>query len=47
MGVPLKLEDKIIGLIGIKSYNHRNKYNLKHLAMLDFISGQIVIDIER
>ncbi len=47
MGVPLKLEDKIIGLIGIKSYNHRNKYNLKHLEMLDFISGQIAIAIER
>lgn len=47
MGVPLKLEDKIIGLIGIKSYNHRNKYNLKHLEMLDFISGQIAIAVER
>lgn len=47
MGVPLKIEDKIIGLIGIKSYNHRNKYNIKHLDMLDFISGQIAIAIER
>ncbi|MDX2190678.1 MAG: response regulator [Bacteroidota bacterium] len=47
MGVPLKLEEKIIGLIGIKSYNHRNKYNIKHLEMLDFISGQIAIAIER
>ncbi|MFN0049047.1 MAG: PAS domain S-box protein [Cytophagales bacterium] len=47
MGVPLKIEGKIIGLIGIKSYNHRNKYNLKHLEMLDFISGQIAIAIER
>lgn len=47
MGVPLKIEDKIIGLIGIKSYNHRNKYNIKHLEMLDFISSQIAIAIER
>lgn len=47
MGVPLRVEDKIIGLIGIKSYNHRNKYNHKHLEMLDFISGQIAIAIER
>lgn len=47
MGVPLKIEDNIIGLIGIKSYNHRNKYNLNHLEMLDFISGQIAIAIER
>jgi PAS domain S-box-containing protein len=47
MGVPLRIEDKIIGLIGIKSYNHRNKYNLKHLEMLDFISSQIAIVIER
>ncbi len=47
IGVPLKHGDKIIGLIGIKSYNHRNKYNIKHLEMLDFISGQIAIAIER
>lgn len=47
MGVPLKHGEKIIGLIGIKSYNHRNKYNTKHLDMLDFISGQIAIAIER
>lgn len=47
IGVPLRLEDKVIGLIGIKSYNHRNKYNTKHLDMLDFISGQIAIAIER
>jgi PAS domain S-box-containing protein len=47
IGVPLKLEEKTIGLIGIKSYNHTNKYNLSHLEMLDFISGQIAIVIER
>lgn len=47
MGVPLRLDDKIIGLIGIKSYNHRNKYNIKHLEMLDFISGQIANAVEK
>jgi PAS domain S-box-containing protein len=47
MGVPLKLDNKIIGIIGIKSYNHRNKYNIKHLEMLDFISGQIANAVEK
>ncbi|MDX2196478.1 MAG: ATP-binding protein [Cytophagales bacterium] len=47
MGVPLKIDEKIIGLIGVKSYNHKNKYNLKHLQTLDFISGQIALAIER
>jgi PAS domain S-box-containing protein len=47
MGVPLKLDGDIIGVIGVKSYNDKGKYRLRHLEMLDFVSGQIAFAIER
>ena len=47
MGVPLKLDGEIIGVIGVKSYNDKSKYRLRHLEMLDFVSGQIAFAIER
>lgn len=47
MGVPLKLDGNIIGVIGVKSYNDKSKYRLRHLEMLDFVSGQIAFAIER
>ncbi|MFQ3576751.1 MAG: PAS domain S-box protein, partial [Cytophagales bacterium] len=47
MGVPLKVENRTIGIIAVKSYSDRNKYRNRHLEMLDFVSGQIAIAIER
>ncbi len=47
MGVPLRLENRIIGAIAVKSYSDRNKYRQRHLGMLDFVSGQIAFVIER
>ena len=47
MGVPLRLENRTIGLIAVKSYSDRNKYRQRHLEMLDFVSGQIAFVIER
>jgi PAS domain S-box-containing protein len=47
MGVPLKLENRTIGVICVKSHSDRNKYKQRHLELLDFISGQIAIAIER
>jgi PAS domain S-box-containing protein len=47
LGVPLKVENTIIGLIAVKSYSDRNKYKQRHLEMLDFVSGQIAVAIER
>ncbi len=47
MGVPLRLENRIIGVIAVKSYSDRNKYRQRHLEMLDFVSGQIAFSIER
>ena len=47
LGVPLKLENRTIGVICVKSHSDRNKYNKQHLELLDFISGQIALVIER
>ncbi|HTF81043.1 MAG TPA: PAS domain S-box protein, partial [Cytophagales bacterium] len=47
MGVPLKVDNRIIGVIAVKSYSDRNKYRQRHLNMLDFVSGQIALAIER
>ena len=47
LGVPLKVENTIIGLIAVKSYSDRHKYKQRHLEMLDFVSGQIAVAIER
>jgi hypothetical protein len=47
LGVPLKLENRTIGVIAVKSHSDRNKYKLRHLELLDFISGQIATAIER
>jgi PAS domain S-box-containing protein len=47
LGVPLKLENRTIGVICVKSHSDRNKYKKRHLELLDFISGQIALVIER
>ncbi|MDQ3395805.1 MAG: PAS domain S-box protein, partial [Bacteroidota bacterium] len=47
LGVPLRLGNKIIGLVAVHSYNDPDKYNTKDLELLDFISGQIALAIER
>ncbi len=47
LGVPLRLENQSIGLIAIQAYNERVKYDFKDLDLLDFISGQIAIAIDR
>ena len=47
LGVPLKMDNRIIGAISVKSHSDRNKYRRKELDLLDFISGQIAIVVER
>lgn len=47
LGVPLKLENRIIGVISVQSYKSENTYNDKDLELLDFISGQVALAIER
>lgn len=47
LGVPLKLENRTIGVICVKSHSDRSKYRKSHLELLDFISSQIALVIER
>lgn len=46
MGVPLRIDDNIIGVIAIQTYDKRVKYNRSDLELLDFISGQIALAID-
>jgi PAS domain S-box-containing protein len=45
--VPLKVDNKVTGIIGVKSYERQNKYDIRDLELLEFISGQIAIAIAR
>jgi PAS domain S-box-containing protein len=47
IGVPLKFENEVIGLISVKSYKSRHAYNSADLELLDFVSGQIALAIQR
>ncbi len=47
LGVPLKISNRVIGLISLQCYNSTSTYNYRDLELLDFISGQIALAIER
>jgi PAS domain S-box-containing protein len=47
LGVPLKIDNRIIGFISLRSYKSSQTYTEKDLELLDFISGQIALAIER
>ncbi|MBX2841270.1 MAG: PAS domain S-box protein, partial [Flammeovirgaceae bacterium] len=47
LGVPLKLEDKVIGMIIVQSYSNKNQYNKRDLELLTFVSGQLADAILR
>lgn len=45
--VPLRIGDRVTGIIGVKSYERVNKYENRDLELLDFISGQVALAIAR
>ncbi|MCK4353543.1 PAS domain S-box protein [candidate division WOR-3 bacterium] len=47
LGVPLKRGKNIIGLIAVHSYKDPNLYTEKDKHILEFVSGQIAVAIER
>ncbi|NWJ52442.1 MAG: PAS domain S-box protein [Bacteroidetes bacterium] len=47
LGVPLHIEGKVIGAFVVQSYDNPLAYNENDLEMLDFISHQISISIQR
>ena len=47
LGVPLRISNRVIGIISLQCYNEKSTYNYKDLELLDFISGQVALAIER
>ncbi|MBE9469184.1 MAG: PAS domain S-box protein [Bacteroidetes bacterium] len=47
LGVPLKIEKKIIGVLALQSYDNENAYVKSDVEMLEFVSDQISISLER
>jgi PAS domain S-box-containing protein len=47
MGIPLKVENEIIGVIVLQDYHSEDKFSSDDLNILDFIANQIAIAIQR
>jgi len=47
LGVPLKIEDKVIGVIAVQSYDTPNLYKEEDIKILTFVSEEIAIAIKR
>jgi len=47
LGVPLKIEDKTIGVMAIQSYTNPHLYSEKDIKLLEFVSSQVATAIER
>jgi PAS domain S-box-containing protein len=45
--VPLRIGDRVTGIIGVKSYDDAKMFDARDLELLEFISGQIAIAIAR
>ncbi len=47
LGVPLKIDKEVIGVIAVQSYTNKDAYNESDEKILEFISDQISIVIQR
>ncbi len=47
LGVPLKTESKITGVLAVQSYKDENAFSEADMKMLEFVSEQISISIQR
>ncbi|MEA2087853.1 MAG: PAS domain S-box protein [Candidatus Caldatribacteriota bacterium] len=47
LGAPLKIEDKVIGAMAVQSYTNPDLYSKKDIKLLEFVSSQVAIAIER
>jgi len=46
LGVPLKVEDRVIGAIVVQSYTNPELYSEKDIGLLEFVSSQVATAIE-
>jgi len=47
LGVPLKLENRVIGVMVVQSYTEGLRYSEEHAHILEFVSSQVAASIER
>jgi diguanylate cyclase (GGDEF)-like protein/PAS domain S-box-containing protein len=47
LGVPLKVEDRVIGAIVVQSYTNPELYSEKDIGLLEFVSSQVAAALER
>ncbi|MFZ6029068.1 MAG: GAF domain-containing protein [Chloroflexota bacterium] len=47
LGVPLKVENRLIGVMVVQSYSESIRYGKKELSIMEFVSAQIAMVIER
>ena len=47
LGVPLRIEGEVTGVLAVQSYADKNTYNESDMEILEFISDQISISIDR
>ncbi|MBU4047074.1 diguanylate cyclase, partial [bacterium] len=47
LGVPLKVEDKVIGAMAVQSYTDSELYSEKDIKVMEFVSEQVTTAIER
>lgn len=47
IGVPLKLEDRVTGVMVAQSYKEGVRYNQDDLDLMEFVSTQVAVSIER
>lgn len=47
LGVPLKVEDRVIGAMAVQSYTNPNLYHEEDIKVMEFVSNQIATAIER
>ncbi|MGE5235357.1 MAG: PAS domain S-box protein [Acidobacteriota bacterium] len=47
LGVPLKAQDRVIGVLAVQSYTAGVRYSQEDLAILTFVSSQVAMAIER
>ncbi|TAE39036.1 MAG: PAS domain S-box protein [Runella slithyformis] len=45
--VPLRIGERVTGIIGVKSYHNADQYRPRNLELLEFISGQVAVAIAR
>ncbi len=45
LGVPLKVEDKVIGAMVVQSYTNPNLYTEKDIKLMEFVSSQVATAI--